>query len=163
MKTIYCKLFRSIFLKIPFVLLILILFFYAPVVQAEKLSIKGDNVHLRTGPGKDFKVKWEYGSGFPVEILEKKGDWLKIKDFENDTGWVHKSFLTKTFHTIVKANKNSDKTINIRKDPGSNGKIVGMAYYGVVFKVLSNKSGWVEVEHETGLTGWVSSNLLWGN
>ncbi len=163
MKTIYYNFIRTKFLKVPLFLLFILLFFFVPFVHAEKLSIVGDNVHIRTGPGKDFEIKWEYGSGFPVEIIEKKGNWLKVKDFEDDTGWVHKSFLSNTLHTIVKANRNSDKKINIREDPGSNSKIVGMAYYGVVFKVLSNKSGWVKVEHETGLTGWVSSNLLWGN
>jgi len=131
-------------------------------IHAEMLSIKGDKVHLRTGPGKNYTIKWEYGSGFPVEIIESKGKWLKIKDFENDTGWIHNSLLSKKPQTIVKANKNNKDKINIREGPGSEHKIVGKAYYGVVFEILHHESGWVEVQHESGLTGWISSNLLWG-
>ncbi|NOR25987.1 MAG: hypothetical protein GQ542_16690 [Desulforhopalus sp.] len=29
-------------------------------------------------------------------------------------------------------------------------------------RILRHQSGWVEVHHESGLTGWISLNLLWG-
>ncbi len=142
--------------------LIFSLFFSVVSAHAEMLSIKGDKVNLRKGPGKTYGIISEYDSGFPVEILERKGNWVKIKDFEEDIGWIEKSFLINSLQTIVKANRNKDESINIRKEPGSDSPIVGKAYYGVVFKVLRIQSGWVEVRHESGLTGWVSSNLLWG-
>ena len=137
-------------------------FFCAASIRAEMLSIKGDSVHLRNGPGKEYSVLCEYGSGFPVEVLEKKGNWLKVRDFEKDSGWIHKSLLVKSPQVIVTANKNKEGTVNIRKGPGSDQKIVGKAYYGVVFKVIRQQAGWIEVLHESGLSGWVSSRLLWG-
>lgn len=135
----------------------------ASIAHSEMLSIKADKVNLRTGPGKDYSVKWEYGSGFPLKIVDRKGEWFKTKDFENDTGWIHKSLLSDIPHAIVKANRNKDEKINIRSGPGSENKIIGKAYYGVVFRVLKHQSGWVKVKHESGITGWISSNLLWGN
>jgi SH3-like domain-containing protein len=39
---------------------------------------------------------------------------------------------------------------------------VAKAHYGVVFKTLKKKSGWVKVQHEKGVTGWVKRSLLWG-
>ncbi|MCP4337335.1 MAG: SH3 domain-containing protein [Desulfobulbaceae bacterium] len=137
--------------------------FNATSLNAEMLSVKGDKVHLRSGPGTGFSIQWEYSSGFPVEVIERKGDWLKVKDFENDTGWMHKSLLINKPQTIVKANRNKDERINIRNAPGSGNKVIGMAYYGVVFRILRHQTGWVEVQHESGLKGWVSSNLLWGH
>ena len=142
---------------------IILSFFTATSLNAEMLSVKGDKVHLRSGPGTDYGIQWEYSSGFPVEVIERKGDWLKIKDFENDTGWMHKSLLINRPQTIVKANRNKNQKINIRNGPGSGNKIVGKAYYGVVFRILRHQTGWVEVQHESGLKGWVSSNLLWGH
>lgn len=143
--------------------LILISIILVTPAFSEMRSVRGEKVNLRSGPGKTYSVKWEYGSGFPVQIISKKGDWLKTKDFENDTGWIHNSLLSSRPYVIVKANRNKDVKINIRKGPGSTNKIVGQAYYGVVFKVLKHQSGWVNVRHDSGLTGWVSSNLLWGN
>ena len=63
---------------------------------------------------------------------------------------------------IVKANKGQDKKINIREKPGTKNKIVGQAYYGVVFNALQKKADWVKVKHESGLTGWIKQSLLWG-
>jgi SH3-like domain-containing protein len=142
---------------------IILSIFTATSLNAEMLSVKNDKVHLRSGPGTDFSIQWEYSSGFPVEVIERKGDWLKIKDFEDDTGWMHKSLLINRPQTIVKANRNKDGKINIRNGPGSGNKVVGKAYYGVVFRILQHQSGWVEVQHDSGLKGWVSSNLLWGH
>ncbi len=48
------------------------------------------------------------------------------------------------------------------KDRDQTRKIVGKAYYGVVFKMLRQKSDWVEVQHESGLTGWVYSRSALG-
>ena len=162
MKTSYCI---QKYNKSPLVLIFWLIFLFllnTIPVHGEMLSIRGNNVYIRTGPGKNYKILWEYGSGFPVSVLEKKGDWLKIKDFEEDTGWIHNSLLINKSQTIVKANRKSDEKINIRKEPNSKSKIVGMAHYGVVFKIVNLQSGWVEVEHESGLKGWISSNLLWG-
>lgn len=134
----------------------------AGFLQAEMLSIKGEKVNLRSGPGKNYSIKWEYGAGFPVEIIERNKNWVKVKDFENDTGWVHKSFLSTEPHMIIKANKNTEEKINIRKGPGSEHAIVGKAHYGVVLKTLQHQNDWVELQHESGLKGWISSSFLWG-
>jgi len=131
-------------------------------VRSEILSVKGDNVNFRTGPGINYNIKWLYADGFPVEIVERKGNWVKVRDFEDDSGWLYKTFLSNRAHAIVKANRSNEESINIRSEPSSESKIVGIAYYGVVFKVLKLHSGWVKVEHKSGLTGWISSNLLWG-
>lgn len=141
---------------------IFLVLFLCSSAYAEMLSIKGDKVNLRSGPGTKYSVKWEYGEGFPVKVVKRKGNWVKVKDFENDTGWVHKSLLRKKPQMIVKANRNTDKKINIRSKPGTKSKIVGKAYHGVVFRTLAKKSGWVQVKHETGLVGWIKSTLLWG-
>ncbi len=151
----------------PFVLFLEIFVFTFTLLSAnsaktEILSVKGDNVHLRTGPGKNYSIKWIYSEGLPVEVLERKGNWVKVRDFDDDSGWLNKEFLSTQTFAIVKANRFKDESINIRSDPSSESTIVGIAYYGVVFKVLTLHSGWVKVRHKTGLTGWISSNLLWG-
>ncbi len=126
------------------------------------LSINGSNVNLRSGPSNDDPIKYTYGKGFPLRKITQKNDWVKVSDFENDQGWIHESLLTKTPHLIVKANRNSQKKINIRSGPSTKHEIVAKAYYGVVFKTLEQKNGWAKVEHESGVTGWVKRSLLWG-
>ena len=130
--------------------------------MAEMLSVKGTDVNLRTEPNTQSPIKWKYGTGFPLKVIERKGDWVKVSDFEQDTGWMSRSLLSKTPYVIVRVNKNTNKSINIRKGPSTNTEIVGKAFYGVVFQVIERKKDWVRVRHESGLEGWVSVNLLWG-
>lgn len=146
-----------------FVLLPLLLcIFLTGHASAEMLSVNSDSVNLRSGPGTNYGVKWEYGKGFPLKVMSKKGDWVKVSDFEKDSGWIFKPLLVKKGHMIVKVFKNQNKKINIRNGPGTKYKIVGKAYYGVVFETLEQKSGWAKVKHETGLVGWIKRSLLWG-
>lgn len=148
--------FSFIFLFVFFIIIL------PAVAFAEMASVSGDDVNLRSGPGTTYTVKWRYGSGFPLRVLEKKGEWLKVEDFENDTGWLHRSLVKDSGHMIVKVNKDSDNRINIRSGPGTQFKIVGMAHYGVVFKTIKQQQGWAHVRHESGLEGWIKRTLLWG-
>ncbi len=137
-------------------------FFSLSPAFAKMASIKGAKVQLRSGPGTKYTAKWQYGDGFPFKIIDRKGKWIKIKDFENDTGWVYKKYTSNTGHMIVKVNKGKKKKINIRKGPATKYEVVGQAYYGVVFKTLEQNNGWARVRHESGLTGWIKRSLLWG-
>lgn len=139
-----------------------IILFYSNAT-AETVIIQGDQTPLRQRPDKSSTVLWEFTTGFPVEIIKKQGDWLNVKDFENDTGWVHKSKVSATKkHVIVKANRNEEQSVNIRSSPSTNSSTVGNAYYGVVFAVVEKKDGWVKVKHDSGLIGWIKADLLWG-
>lgn len=125
-------------------------------------SIKYDNVNLRSGPGTHYRIMYKLGEGFPLIILKKKGNWLRVKDFENTIGWVHKTLTVRKPHMIVKANRRSKKRVNIRSGPGRSHAIVGKAYYGVVFSTGEQRNGWVRVTHKSGLKGWMKRSLLWG-
>ena len=131
-------------------------------VSARMVSVAGEDVNLRSGPGTQYAIKWKYGSGLPLQVIKEQGDWVKVEDFENDSGWLHKDLVSDTGHMVVKVNKNKDQKINIRSGPGTNYKIVGKAYYGVVFKTIKQEKGWAQVKHESGITGWVKRSLLWG-
>jgi SH3-like domain-containing protein len=130
--------------------------------KAEMSSVQGDKTSLRQHPDKSSSVLWELNNGFPVEILKRKGEWVNIKDFENDSGWIHKSRISRKSHVIVKANKNEEQSVNIRSSPNTNSASIGNAFYGVVFAVIEKKGSWVQVQHDSGVSGWIKSDLLWG-
>lgn len=141
---------------------IVLVFLFSSLASAEMTSVKGDKINLRKGPGTKYSILWEYGDGYPLQVIKKQGNWVKTRDFEKDTGWIHKSLLQYNPHVIVKVNKSNKGKINIRKGPGTSNEIVGKAHYGVVFKTVKRKSGWIKVEHDSGLIGWIKESLLWG-
>ncbi len=149
--------------KSLFIIVLLIsLLFSTSMALAKMVSVVGDNVNLRSGPGTKYSVKWKYGSGFPLKVLEEKSGWLKVEDFEGDSGWLYQKLTSRNGHMIVKVHKNQNKKINIRSGPSTEDKIVGKAYYGVVFKTIKQQNGWAHVKHDSGLEGWIKRSLLWG-
>ncbi|ADW16199.1 protein of unknown function DUF1058 [Desulfobulbus propionicus DSM 2032] len=132
------------------------------VAAAEMVSIAGEEINMRSGPGTEHEVLWKISDGFPLEVLATKGDWLQVQDFEGSSGWVHKKTTRATPHMIVKANRGTAQQINVRREPSTKAAVVATASYGVVFKTLERQGTWVKVEHGQGVTGWVEGSLLWG-
>jgi SH3-like domain-containing protein len=153
-------------MKYKYALIFLVFFSFvftsSSVALAEMVSIKGDDINMRSGPGTKYKVLWKLGSGFPLKVLRKQGSWYRVQDFEGTIGWVHRNVTSRKQHMIVMVNKKTKKRINVRSGPGTNNRIVAKAYYGVVFKTIEQKSGWVHLEHDKGVNGWVKRSLLWG-
>ena len=62
------------FIRIRIVVLLIsfIVLGFGSLVQAKMLSIAGDDVNMRSGPGTNYRVMWELGSGFPLKVLKKR-------------------------------------------------------------------------------------------
>ena len=60
----------------------LLLLFTVPAISfaAKNVSVKKDNVNVRTGPGTNFPVYMELFRGYPLRVIQQKGDWLQIRD-----------------------------------------------------------------------------------
>lgn len=125
---------------------------------AEYASIKKDGVNVRSGPSTSNEVRWEVFKGFPMEILKRDGEWANCRDYEGDSGWIHKDLLSKNKTVIVKKKK-----VNLRNVPntGNNSKIIAIVKYGVVFDVLDKRGDWLRVKHADGTKGWIYNTLIW--
>ena len=144
--------FNTLFLTVVFII------FLVGIAGARMVSVAGNVVNMRSGPGKNYPVVWELGKGFPLKIVQTKGSWIKVTDYENDSGWIFKELVDRSAHLVVKK-----KIVNIRSGPGKNYKIIRQAKKGVVFKTVERKKDWVKVRHEESkLTGWIKRSLLWG-
>ncbi len=121
------------------------------------VSIKGVVVNMREAPGTRSLILWELVSGYPLQVIGRNGGWLKVRDFENDTGWVARSLTGQEPHHIVTV-----QMANVRKDPGTNNPIIGKAPYGELLRTLAKREGWVRVRRDNGQVGWIAKRLLWG-
>ena len=121
------------------------------------VSISGSSANMRTGPDTGAKVMWELKRGYPLEVVQQKGRWLKVKDFEGDQGWVARSLTGSAPHYVVKS-----PTGKLRKGPGTQHAIVGKVVYGDVLRTGEQRSGWALVKTQNGQQGWISQKLMWG-
>lgn len=133
------------------------LLFWPMAASAKMVSVNRDDVNIRSGPSTKYRVTWQVGKGFPLKVIGSSGKWYKVRDFENDVGWIYAPLAHRQAHLVVKK-----QVVNVRKGPGTNYPLVTQAKYGVVFRTEKRVKGWVKVRHASGVTGWVARKLLWG-
>lgn len=124
---------------------------------ADYLSITTDNANVRTGPGTNYPASMELFQGYPLKVEEKKGDWYRVTDYENDSGWVHDSIVKKGDTVIV----NAKDSINMRSGPSTDDAVVADVERGVVLTKLSEDGKWAKVRHSGGTIGYIYAPLLW--
>ena len=140
-----------------FALLLLIALFLPSARAAQMVSVDRPEINMRSGACTDHQALWLLDRGYPLMVIGKQGKWLKVKDFEDDEGWVYGPLTSGKPHFVVKSS-----TANIRSGPGTRYRVVGKAQYGEVLRRLEVRAKWAKVKSGSGLTGWVARSLLWG-
>ena len=142
------------------VLFFSILFFFSKSFANENvnfLSLKNNEVNLRQGPSFEYPIKFIYKKKFlPIEVLAKSETWIKIKDFENNSGWIHISQVSKKKSAINKKNNSV-----IYKKPTIFSKPVAKLEIGRLVLIKRCKVKWCKIT-SGGFSGWVYKNSLWG-
>ena len=121
------------------------------------LSLKKDEVNLRQGPSFEYPIKLIYKKKYlPVIILDKSGPWKKIKDFENNTGWIHTVLLSKKKSAInIKNNSVLYKKPTIFSQP------IAKLETGRLVLISKCKIKWCKIT-SGNFDGWIFKNSLWG-
>jgi len=142
--------------------LFFLLIFFANLSFASEdqffLSLKKNEVNLRQGPSLEYPIKLIYKKKYlPVIILDKSGPFRKIRDFENNTGWIHVALLTKKKSALNKKNNSI-----LFKKPTIYSKPIAKLETGRL--VLINKCNlkWCKIT-SGNFNGWIDKNSLWGN
>ena len=121
------------------------------------LSLKNNEVNLRQGPSFEHPIKFIYKKKYlPVIILDKSETWRKIMDFENNSGWIHISQLSKR-----KTGINKKENSIIYKRPTIFSKPLAKLERGRLLLISKCKKKWCKTK--TGnFTGWTLKKNIWG-
>lgn len=144
-----------------FLVLCILLLAPAGPASAQKkndmVSVDRELVRMRAGAGTQHDALWELTRGYPLQVLQRRGDWLQVQDFEKDTGWVFRPLVaTRKPHVIVSA-----RVANLRSAPNTRSGIVGKAAYGDVLRLLERRGKWMRVQATQG-AAWIARELVWG-
>ena len=59
------------------------------------VSLKNSLTYMRSGPGKEFPVKFELKlKGYPLKVVAEFNNWRKVITFSKISGWVHTQLLS---------------------------------------------------------------------
>tara|TARA_X000000368_G_C22810354_1_gene614395 strand:- start:309 stop:749 length:441 start_codon:yes stop_codon:yes gene_type:complete len=138
---------------------IFILFFFSQNLTAEEyfLTLRNDKVNLRQGPSFEYPIKLFYKKKFlPVLIQDKYENFRKIRDHENNTGWIHISQLSKKKAAIT-----IEEDQLIFREPSIYSKPYVILKKGRLCKVKKCKKNWCKV-YVDDFKGWIKKDSLWG-
>ena len=145
--------------KIIFILLLICFNFisYSQAADEYFRTLRNDKVNLRQGPSFEYPVKISYSKKFlPVLILDKYGNFRKIKDHENNSGWIHISQLSKKKAALVE-----NINIVVFKKPTLFSKPLVVLNKGKLCIVIKCQNEWCKIKVDK-YKGWVKQNALWG-
>ena len=121
------------------------------------LTLRYDKVNLRQGPSREYPIKIFYKKKFlPVLIQDQSGNFRKIRDHENNTGWIHISQLSKKKAAIV-----IDEDLIMFKSPTIYSMPIVILEKGKLSKIIKCKNEWCKAKVGK-YKGWLKKDSLWG-
>ena len=136
-----------------------LVFFFSSIVSAEEifLSLKKNKVNVRYGPSFNSPIKYIYKKiNLPIKQIDKKENWRRIIDLKNNSGWIHRSQLTK-INSIIPL---EDKILF--KKPSNFSKPVAKIKKGRMLVVVKCMDNWCKVKPGK-FKGWIQINNIWGS
>ena len=120
------------------------------------VSLKFEEVNLRTGPGRRYPIRWVYKhKHMPMEVVEEFGHWRKVRDFQGDEGWAHKSQLSGTRMAIF-----TEETVS-RRYPEASAPPMLKVQKLVIGQLLECEDNWCEMQIES-YKSWIPKKVIWG-
>ena len=122
------------------------------------LTLRFDNVNLRQGPSFDYPVKIFYKKKYlPVQVQDTSGNFRKIKDHENNTGWIHRSQLSKKKAALI-----LDDKIIMFKNSSVFSRPLAILEKGRLCLISKCRDKWCKIKIKK-YSGWVKKKSLRGN
>jgi SH3-like domain-containing protein len=123
----------------------------------EYRTLKNDKANLRQGPSFEYPVKIFYKKKFlPVLILDSSDNFKKIRDHENNSGWIHVSQLSKKKAAIV-----IDDDVIVFSKPSVFSTPLVILRKGRLCKIVKCKQDWCRIKVDK-YKGWIKKDGLWG-
>ena len=142
------------------IIVIFAIFFFEDSAYSQDeyfLTLRYDKVYLRQGPSKEYPIKIFYKKKFlPVLIQDRSDNFRKIRDHENNTGWVHISQLSKKKAAII-----IDDNSILFNDSTIYSNPIAVLKKGRLVKINKCKNDWCKIK-TGGFKGWIKKESLWG-
>ena len=122
------------------------------------VSLKSSDSNIRVGPSKNYPILINYKtSNYPLKVIEEYQDWRHIIDFEDNTGWIHKSLIKGERSGIIRVfNKKKVYVFN-----SANGKKIGEINSELIVQLPRCKKNWCFIVKDNN-KGWVDKKHIWG-
>jgi SH3-like domain-containing protein len=123
------------------------------------VSLRSDEVNLRSGPGKQYPMDWIYSRrDLPVEVIAEFQEWRKIRDWQGTEGWVHQSMIWARRMVVITQGRKK-----LKAEPDDKAVILAELDTNVVARLMScpRDKNFCKVEVQN-IQGWLRRDEFWG-
>jgi len=124
------------------------------------VSLKNSLTFMRTGPGKEFPIKFEINQkAYPVKIIAEFNNWRKVNTKNNLSGWIHTQLLS-SFRTGLLITNTT-----LKKSPSVSSKTLAKLLPDLLIRIKKCELKWckIEVFKNKKFVGWVRKKFIWGS
>ena len=124
------------------------------------VSLKNSLTYMRSGPGKEFPVKFEFKKkGYPLKVIAEFNNWRKVITFGKISGWVHTQLLS-SFRTGLITKTSFLKTI-----PSVSSNSIAKLLPNLLITINECNELWCKIEilKKKKFIGWVPKANIWGS
>ena len=124
------------------------------------VSLKNSLTYMRSGPGKEFPVKFELKQkGYPLKIIAEYNNWRKVTTVNNISGWIHTQLLSSFKTGLI------TKTTFLKTIPFNSGNFLAKLLPNLLVNIKNCKEKWckVEIVKRKVFVGWVKKETIWGS
>jgi SH3-like domain-containing protein len=126
------------------------------VAAGSAVRVRVETANVREGPGTQYQRLWTVGRDFPLDVIARRGRWLKTRDFLDSEGWIFAPLTDATPAAIVQVDE-----ARVRSGPGLSHEVRFVATWGESFPVLSHRGEWVKIDDPDNGRGWIHESLVW--
>ena len=143
------------------ILFLLFIFFnsisYSQAAEEYFRTLRNDKVNLRQGPSFEYPIKIIYKKKFlPLLVQDSSDNFRKVRDHENNSGWIHISQLSKKKAAIT-----IDDDLILFSNSTIYSNPLAIIKKGRLVKIIKCKNEWCKIN--TGeFKGWLQKKSLWG-
>jgi len=137
---------------------VLMLVAFSPAAAAEFRAVADNAAVLYDAPSVKAKKLHILGRGYPVEIVVALEGWTKIRDASGELAWIEAKNLGERRSVMVTA-----KLADVRQAADEKSALVYQAEQYVLLDLVAvTGTGWAQVAHRDGQSGYIKLNWVWG-
>ena len=126
------------------------------VAAGNAVRVRVETANVRDGPGTQYERLWTVERDFPLEVIARRGRWLKTRDFLDSEGWIFAPLTDARPSAVVQVDE-----ARVRSGPGLRHQVRFVAAWGESFRVLSQQNEWVNIDDPDNGRGWIHESLVW--
>ena len=124
------------------------------------VSLKSSLTYMRSGPGKDFPVKFELKlKGYPLKVIAEFNNWRKVITLNKTSGWVHTQLLSSVRTGLI------TKNTFLKKTPSNTSNSLAKLLPDLLISIKRCEKKWckIEIVKNKIYVGWVQKENIWGS